>query len=200
MSGPGGGGRYVALLRGINVGRAKRVAMADLRRLFEDLGCRDVSTLLNSGNVVFTAPAGGASGLAARAEGGIEKRLGVSCRVTLLTADEVREITATQPPGAGAEVDPSRLLVCVLADAADRAKLAPLAKADWGHEAVALGKRAAYVYCPEGLMDSAPMRAIAGALGDGVTSRNWATMLKLRAALGVTGPARLTRRPARRQS
>jgi len=46
--------RQVALLRGINVGRAKRVAMADLRTLVESLGYREVSTLLNSGNVVFT--------------------------------------------------------------------------------------------------------------------------------------------------
>ena len=50
--------RQVALIRGINVGRAKRVAMADLRALVEGLGYRDVDTLLNSGNVVFTVPAG----------------------------------------------------------------------------------------------------------------------------------------------
>ena len=50
-------GCYVALLRGINVGRAKRVAMADLRALFEQLGFGDVRTLLNSGNVGFRARA-----------------------------------------------------------------------------------------------------------------------------------------------
>ena len=44
---------WIALLRGINVGTAKRVAMADLRRIVEDLGYQDVATLLNSGNVVF---------------------------------------------------------------------------------------------------------------------------------------------------
>ncbi|HSD71146.1 MAG TPA: DUF1697 domain-containing protein, partial [Thermoanaerobaculia bacterium] len=42
--------RHVALIRGINVGRAKRVAMADLRALVGDLGYGDVRTLLNSGN------------------------------------------------------------------------------------------------------------------------------------------------------
>ena len=45
----------IALLRGINVGRAKRIAMADLRTLVEELGFRNVKTLLNSGNVVFDA-------------------------------------------------------------------------------------------------------------------------------------------------
>ena len=49
--------RHVALLRGINVGKAKRIAMADLKTLMERLGYREVRTLLNSGNVVFTAPA-----------------------------------------------------------------------------------------------------------------------------------------------
>ena len=47
--------KQVVLIRGINVGRAKRVAMADLRSLVEDLGYKDVRTLLNSGNVIFTA-------------------------------------------------------------------------------------------------------------------------------------------------
>ncbi len=45
----------VALLRGDNVGRGKRVAMADLRAVVKGLGYRDVRTLLNSGNVVFTS-------------------------------------------------------------------------------------------------------------------------------------------------
>ena len=46
----------IALLRGINVGRAKRIAMADLRTLFEELGFTAVCTVLNSGNVVFGSP------------------------------------------------------------------------------------------------------------------------------------------------
>ncbi len=56
--------RFVALVRGINVGTAKRVAMADLRALVEALGYRNAATLLNSGNVVFEGPAGagGAAG------------------------------------------------------------------------------------------------------------------------------------------
>jgi len=49
-------GMHVALIRGINVGRAKRVAMAELREAVAALGYGGVRTLLNSGNVVFTAP------------------------------------------------------------------------------------------------------------------------------------------------
>jgi uncharacterized protein (DUF1697 family) len=50
---------FVALLRGINVGTAKRVPMARRRAIFERLGYTDVATLLNSGNVVFASPKGG---------------------------------------------------------------------------------------------------------------------------------------------
>ena len=58
--------RYVALFRGINVGRAKRIAMGDLRRLIEGLGFGNVVTLLNSGNVVFDAPDGLPAEIASR--------------------------------------------------------------------------------------------------------------------------------------
>ena len=80
---------HVALLRGINVGTAKRVAMADLRGVLTGLGYDDVRTLLNSGNVVFSAPprSGDPS---KRIEKEIEKKLGVSSRVTVLTAADCR--------------------------------------------------------------------------------------------------------------
>ena len=66
--------RMVALIRGINVGKAKRVAMADLKALVEELGHREVATLLNSGNVVFTAAGGRPAEAASRIEEAMGKR------------------------------------------------------------------------------------------------------------------------------
>ena len=83
------GSRHVALIRGINVGRAKRVAMADLRALMESLGYGDARTLLNSGNIVFTAGREGPDRIRARIERAMAARLGVSARVTVLTAAEL---------------------------------------------------------------------------------------------------------------
>ena len=87
----GGGAeeRYVALLRGINVGKAKRVAMADLRAALESLGYTDVATLLNSGNAVFTAPPAAAGRAAADIQAAVLARTGVSSRVTVLDAEEL---------------------------------------------------------------------------------------------------------------
>ena len=74
--------RYVALIRGINVGRAKRVAMADLRTLLAELGYVDVRTILNSGNVVFSGQQQQPSRIGKRVEEAMAQRLGVSGRVT----------------------------------------------------------------------------------------------------------------------
>src|SRR2546430_842476 len=89
--------RQVALIRGINVGRAKRVAMADLRALVEDLGYADVRTLLNSGNVVFTTRRAAPSNAAARMEKALAARLAVSARVTVITAGELAAAVAENP-------------------------------------------------------------------------------------------------------
>jgi uncharacterized protein (DUF1697 family) len=169
---------HVALIRGINVGRAKRVAMADLRALVEDLGFGDVRTLLNSGNIVFTTPRAAPGNVGARIERAITNRLGVSARVTVLSAPELAAAVAGNPLLKVAD-NPSRLLVAVLSHPADRSKLEPLRKQDWANEALAIGDRVAYLWCPDGILASRLLESLARALGDAVTSRNWATVLKL---------------------
>jgi uncharacterized protein (DUF1697 family) len=179
-------GTHVALLRGINVGRAKRVAMADLRALIEALGYRDVRTLLNSGNVVFTAAGAAPRDAAARIQEALAARLGVSSRVTVLTAAELAAAVTANPLLEVAD-NPSRLLVAVLANVADRRRLAPLAKQSWDPEVLALGARVAYLWCPAGLLASQLAEAVGRVLGDSVTTRNWATMTKLHALTGYRG-------------
>ena len=169
---------YVALLRGINVGNAKRVAMADLRTLVEKLGYGDVRTLLNSGNIVFTGPSGLPGGVAARIEAALAKRLGVAARVTVLTAAEFAAAAADNPL-VDVAANPSRLLIAVLARPADRSRLIPLAKQDWAPEALAIGARVAYLWCPDGIIVSRLAKAVGRVLGDAVTMRNWATCTKL---------------------
>lgn len=170
--------RRVALLRGINVGRAKRVAMADLRALLERLGYQDVRTLLNSGNAVFTVPEGADGDAAARIEAAVERELGVSSRVTVFTADEVAAAVEANPL-VDRITDPSRLLVAFLAEPETTRRLEALTERDWGSDALALGPRVAYLWCPAGFMASPLREAAGGALGDAVTTRNWATVLKI---------------------
>lgn len=171
---------HIALLRGINVGRAKRIAMADLRALFEGLGYRRVRTLLNSGNVVFDVPVRAKKDTARAIQAAIENEFGIVSRVTVIRADELDEILVGNPLLAVAK-DPSKLLVSVPGTRAELARLKPLAARKWGSEALAVGARAAYCWSPKGVLDSEVNKAVAKLLGDSVTSRNWATMSKLQA-------------------
>jgi uncharacterized protein (DUF1697 family) len=170
----------VALLRGINVGRAKRVAMADLRSLVESLGYGNARTLLNSGNVVFTAPCGAESEAGSRIEKAMTAQLGVSAKVIVLTAPELDAIVEGNSLLEIAN-DHSRFLVAVLNDRADRKRLEPLLKEDWTPDALAVGERAAYLWCSEGILTSRLADTLGRALRDAVTTRNWATILKIHA-------------------
>ena len=172
------GARQVALLRGINVGRAKRVSMADLRAFFESLGYRDVRTLANSGNVVFTGRDDPKTA-AARIENGLAGAVGFTARVTVLTAEELAEAIDGNPFD-HATKDPARFLLAVLLDPADRRKVAPLEKSAWGREGLAIGTRVVYLWCADGILESRVADAVYRALGGGLTARNWATVCKLR--------------------
>ncbi|MBR7633076.1 DUF1697 domain-containing protein [Janthinobacterium lividum] len=173
--------QQVALLRGINVGRAKRVAMADLRKLLGDLGFAQVRTVLNSGNVVYDGGKVAPAEAAARIEEALVLKLGVAARVTVLSASQFAELIEQNPLAPAA--DAARLLVLVLNNPADVQRLAPLLQQPWQPEALALGRWAAYAWCPDGVLASKVVAALGVLLGDGVTSRNWATMQKLHALL-----------------
>jgi uncharacterized protein (DUF1697 family) len=177
----------VALIRGINVGRAKRVAMAELRALLEDLGYGEVRTLLNSGNAVFTARGAKAEAVAARIQEALAGKLGVVARVMVLTTAEVAAAVAGNPLIRVGK-DPSRMLVAFLNKASDQTHLEPLLDRAWAPEALALGPRVAYLWCPGGVLASEVAKAVGGALGDSVTTRNWSTVTKLLAlAQGGSG-------------
>jgi uncharacterized protein (DUF1697 family) len=175
---------YVALIRGINVGRAKRVAMADLRAMLEALGFHDVRTLLNSGNAVFTAPrTTTAVDAEARIERAMGERLGVPAKVIVLAAAELHDAVKVNPLEPVAD-NPSRLLVAVVRNGTAASRLRPLSRRDWTPEALALGRRAAYIWCPDGFATSPLVEAVGRALGEDTTMRNWATMTKLAALAG----------------
>jgi uncharacterized protein (DUF1697 family) len=108
------------------------------------------------------------------------ERLGVPSRVTVLLAAELAAVVRGNPLLDRAD-NPSRLQVAFLADPGDRAHLEPLLARDWHPEALALGTRVAYMWCPNGLSVSALNAAVEKALKDRMTTRTWSTVLKLHA-------------------
>lgn len=88
--------RYVALLRGINVGGNNKVSMQDLKKVFEELGFVDVSTYINSGNVIFSSDK---SVDAQKIEKGLEKCFGFSIKVVVRTAENIQKLAKEIPIG-----------------------------------------------------------------------------------------------------
>ncbi len=170
--------RAVARLRGIKVGGGKRLAMADLRQLAETFGWRDVSPILATGNVLFTLPRDTVAQAGEKLQKGLRAELGLDTGVVVLTAADVRAVLDEMPFGAMAD-NPSRLLAGAFITPAARTALAPLAARDWSPGAFALGTRAAYLWCPDGILASPLVEAVARAARDGLTSRNFATWRKV---------------------
>lgn len=174
--------RHVALLRGINVGRAKRVAMADLREMLSDLGYGEVQTLLNSGNAVFSAGPEKPRRIGQRIQAEMLARLGVAASVTVLTAAEFKAAIEENTLAAIAR-DPARFLVAFCNDPSRLKELKPLTRERWSPEALAVGRVAAYLWCASGILDSPLAAAVGRVLGESTTARNWTTVTKIQAAL-----------------
>ncbi|UXH80160.1 DUF1697 domain-containing protein [Roseateles amylovorans] len=171
---------FVALLRGINVGKAKRVPMAELRTLMGELGYTGVATLLNSGNVVFSAAKGAPAGHAAKIAEAIASKLNVDVPVIVKTARELSTIVAENELAEAAE-DHARLLVAFVQNAEALPGLASIAQLTVSQEQFIVGESAAYLHCASGILESKAAEALLGKVGKATTTRNWATVLKLQA-------------------
>lgn len=169
----------IALFRGINVGKAKRIAMADLRTMFESLGFGNVRTLLNSGNVVFEAGRSSAASNTKKIGDALVEATGVSANTLVFTAAELDAAAAGNPFLARMD-DPSRMLVGFISAGADRTPLQALVDTAPADEHIALGADAFYLWCPNGILDSASAAKLVGPkFRDLITSRNWSTVRKL---------------------
>jgi uncharacterized protein (DUF1697 family) len=168
--------KKVALLRGINVGTAKAISMADLAAVFESLGLTGVKTVLRSGNVVFEGDVRGAELADA-----VESATGVRAGVLVLGASEFRRIAAADP-FIGVATDGSKSFVTFLGErqtgleAPDAAALAP--------ERIALAPDAIYQWMPDGLLQSRVPKSFWRGVSGTVTARNRNTVERLLALLG----------------
>jgi uncharacterized protein (DUF1697 family) len=174
---------FIALLRGINVGKANRIAMADLRALMEVLGYTSVTTLLNSGNAVFRAGNGSSAKHAAAIAGAIATQWKLELPVVVKSARELAAIAADNP-WSGTAPDHSRLMVAFAQDDTALAGLRAISPAVVAPEEFFIGSHAAYLHCVSGILESKAGKALLGKAGQAVTTRNWATVLKLQALVG----------------
>lgn len=176
--------RFVVLLRGVNVGKGNRVPMAGFKLLLERLGHTEVKTLLNSGNATFVSSARSGAKLAAAIALGVERTFGVSTPVIVKSAADVALIISESPMVPPA-AEHSRFLVAFGADEQALQALGPLQHLAAGSERLVITPHAAYLHCRGGLLESKVGAAMLGKAGRGVTTRNWATVLRIGALLGA---------------
>jgi uncharacterized protein (DUF1697 family) len=186
---------HVALLRGINVGGRNKVPMAELREVVTSLGHTEVTTYIQSGNVLFTTPDTDTSEMASALESAISGTFGITASVVVLSSDQLARVLADNPYPE--EPNPRFVHVVFLSaelppDLLDRLKAAESAAAAKGSRDTftAIGQ-ALFLHTPDGYGNSELSEALfriigppgrtgkTGKKGVTATARNWATSTKL---------------------
>jgi uncharacterized protein (DUF1697 family) len=171
---------HIALLRGINVGGRKQVAMSDLRELLGALGFAGAQSLLQSGNLVFESDRRTGAHLELLLEVETAKRLSVNVDYLVRSATEMKTIVASNPFPKEAKLDPSHLVVMFLKAAPDAKDVDALRATIEGPETILSVGNHLYVVYPAGIGTSKLTGTrIEKKLGIRGTARNWNTVLKL---------------------
>jgi len=170
---------YVSLLRGINVGGRRKVAMSDLRALYAALGHAEVTTYVQSGNVVSACEVADPDEVAAAAEAGIAAELGLDVRVLVRTPAALATVVARNPfLPSGA--DPARLSVCFLAETPGPERVRDLVVPDSGADEFHVEGREVYLHLPNGMARTKLGNDLwERRLGVAATNRNWKTVTTL---------------------
>ena len=178
MSDAGRRTTYIALLRGINLGKARQVPMADLRQALEDAGFDDVRTLLRSGNVVLAAPTRPTADVARQLEEVIGARFGMKVPVIIRTAAELAAVVEANPIPE-AEAHGTALHVLFLDRPLGAAERRKLDQDDFPPDEARAAKREVYIWYRNGMSGSATADELARRIDAVATDRNWNTVTRL---------------------
>ncbi len=173
--------KMISLLRGINVSGQKKILMADLKRLYEGLGFTQVTTYIQSGNVVFETSDRRRKHLQNSIQSAIAAKYGFDVPVELRSRHDLQQVIANCP---FAEVDlvaeGSRVAVAFLGDQPAASAVAKLAQHVHPPEKLVVMGREVYLHCPDGFgRTKLTNQMIEKKLGTVATARNWKTVLKL---------------------
>ena len=170
--------RYVALLRGVNVGGKNRLPMADLRDIFTAAGCAAVQTYIQSGNVMFEVEQDLAERVPEVVTRAIRRQFGYETAVVMRSGEELRRVVASNPFDTSG--DPRFLQVAFLEDTPGAEAVSRLDPQRSPPDAFAVRGRNVYLHYPSGVARSKLTNEyLAAQLQTASTMRNWRTVLKL---------------------
>jgi uncharacterized protein (DUF1697 family) len=167
---------YICFLRGVNIGGKGKVPMTELKSILEDLGFENVKTLLQSGNVVFSATG---KPDARKIETAIERAFKYRSDVHLLTPAQLRKIVSDNPYKDAAKKDPGHMVLYVLPEQPEASAKAKLDTIAAKNEKFTIRPNAVYAHFGSGMGHSKLAAAMDRALGVRGTARNWNTVSKV---------------------
>jgi uncharacterized protein (DUF1697 family) len=169
---------WIAFLRGINVGGRNILPMSELKALLEELGCTDVRTYIQSGNVVFRHEEGQAAGLSETISEAALSRFHFAPYVLLLTANYLENALAANPFST-AEEKPKTMHLYLLSATPSEPDLGGLEKLKLASEKFKLIDQVFYLFAPDGVGKSKLAARVEKLLGVAATARNWRTAQKM---------------------
>ncbi len=170
--------KWVALFRGINVGGNNLLPMKDLVALLEAIGCTEVRTYIQSGNVVFSSSASTAPQLAKSIGKSVLHSHGFEPVVQLLSVEALGN-AVRRNPFSEAEENPKTLHVYFLAEKPKFVNQEALNDIKLESESYRLDENLFYLHAPDGIGRSRLAAKAEKLLGVDATARNWRTVRKL---------------------
>lgn len=171
--------RYVAFLRGINLGK-RRVKNDQLLNIFTSLGFKDVKVLIASGNVLFTADDSNESRVTSTVEKGLQDELGFTVDTMLRTADEIQAMLKRDPFKGITVTKATRLYVTLLSEASTSTMKLPYNSDDGNFRIISRTDREVYsvLTVEDGGRTVDLMAILEKEYGKRATTRNWNTIVK----------------------
>lgn len=180
--------RYVALLRGINVGGKNLIPMAELRATFESIGATEVATYIQSGNVLFEGATHSAATWASKIEHALSDRFGYEAKIVLLDHDGLRKAVEGAPKGFGDDLDTYRCDVLFLRGPHTAEEVITAIRPREGIDRAAAGDGVCYFERLTARASGSRLSTVATLPAyQEMTIRNWRTTTKLLALLDERG-------------
>jgi uncharacterized protein (DUF1697 family) len=169
---------YAALLRGINVGGKTKIPMKELVKLCESFGWSDVTTLLQTGNVLFRAS--GSTALESTLEAGIAAQFGLTISVVIRETAILKAHLAQTPFEKASRDDPSHLLLYLSKRPPEPTAIESIRSRATAGELIESQDEAIWIHFPNGIGRSKITPSVMDrAVGSPATGRNWNTFTKL---------------------
>jgi uncharacterized protein (DUF1697 family) len=172
---------FISILRGINVGGQKKIRMEDLKSLYEELRFREVTTYIQSGNVIFKTSINlSIPEISEKIEKAIGRKYNFHVPVIIRTIEEMNHILSSNPFLKGKGIDMEKLHVTFLGKEPDPIQVEQTLKFDFPIDRFQIIGKEVYLYCPGGYGNTKLSNTFfENKLKVQATTRNWKTVGRL---------------------